>query len=67
MELIDAEALTDFLQNTKDAFLQQALNITDPVVSIKVYAMANAVDMIMDKVLEGPFDIETPDDEKEIN
>lgn len=59
MELIDAEALMDFLQNTKESLNAQAINITDPVVSIKVYAMASAVDLIMDKICEGPFDLDS--------
>lgn len=63
MELIDGDALMDFLQNTKEAFSQQALNINDPIVSLKVYAMADAVDKVMDQILEGTFDIDTPDKE----
>lgn len=59
MELIDAEALTDFLQATKDNFYSQALNCTDPQVSVKLYAMVHAVDLIMEKVFEGPFDVDS--------
>lgn len=63
MELIDGDALMDFLQTTKETFSHQALNIPDPIISVKVYAMADAVDKIMDQILEGTFDIDTPDKE----
>lgn len=63
MELIDADELLEFLHTLKDNFFKNAVNINDPVVSIKLYAMAHGTDMIIEKVLEGNFDIDTPNKE----
>ena len=59
MELIDADELLEFLHTLKDSHFANAVNINDPVVSIKLYAMAHSVDLIIEKVLEGTFDIDS--------